>query len=179
MTSPVSTDAIAAATGLDWDAWVAHLEAEGGAALDHRGLVAAARRRLAHIDNPGWWAQSVAVAFEQHLGRRAPGQRQDGTFEASVSRTHGGTLDQAIGAWRDIIGGRRALGGTAFDGDATETATPAYRRWRVSLADGTRVRVQASLRGDRALLTATWERLPDADARDSRRATLQDLLAQA
>ena len=34
-----------------------------------------------------WWAQSITVGFEQARGIRRPGQRQDGTYEASVSRT--------------------------------------------------------------------------------------------
>jgi len=177
MTAPASTAAIARATGVPWSEWAARLDAAGGGALDHRGLVAAARRDLGHIDNPDWWAQGVAVAYEQHIGRRAPGQRQDGTFEATASRTHGGTLDEGAAAWRTLMAGRDRIGDAVFAGAPTETTTPAYRRWRVTCDDGTRLLTQVSLRGDRAVIAATWSGLPDAGEKDSRRALLRELLA--
>ncbi|WP_062311833.1 hypothetical protein [Demequina rhizosphaerae] len=178
MSEPANADAIARATGRAWPAWVAAFEAAGGDALDHRALVAVARRDLGHVDNPGWWAQMTTVAYEQHLGRRAPGQRQDGSYEASASRTHGGTLDEAMAAWRGIADEEACIGGMPFADPPTETATDAYRRWRVTLADGTRVRAQASLRSGRAVLTLTWSRLGSEEDRARARAALKDLLAR-
>ncbi|WP_062295927.1 hypothetical protein [Demequina maris] len=178
MTEPANAGAIARATGRAWEGWVAAFEDAGGAELDHRGLVAVAARDLGHVDNPGWWAQTVAVAYEQHLGRRTLGQRQDGSYEASASRTHGGTLDEAIGAWRAVVDGLTALGGVPFADAPTETATDGYRRWRVTLADGTRVLAQASLRSGRAVLTLTWSRLASDEDRERKRAELRALLAR-
>ncbi len=176
MTTPASTDALAAASGRSWAAWIATLEEAGGAHLDHRGLVAAALAELGHVDNPRWWAQSVAVAYEHYIGRRAPGQRQDGTFEGSVSRTHGGTLDDAMDAWRALVAGVTVIAGVPLQGEPKETSTARYRRWRASMADGTRILAQVSLRGTRAVITTTWERLPDSETLEERRIELGELL---
>ncbi|WP_156155914.1 hypothetical protein [Demequina phytophila] len=151
--------------------------AAGGASLDHRELVAVASRELGHVDNPGWWAQMTAVAYEQHIGRRTPGQRQDGTYECSVSRTHGGTLDEALAAWLGVAAGLSGVGGVPFAGSASSTATPAYRRWRAALADGSRLLAEISLRADRAVVTLTWSRLSSPEAKDEARPVLRTLLA--
>ncbi|MDN4474317.1 hypothetical protein QQX09_00450 [Demequina sp. SYSU T00192] len=177
MTEPADAAAIARATGRAWPEWVAAFEAAGGAALDHRALVEVAARDLRHVDNPGWWAQMTAVAYERHLGRRAVGQRQDGSFEASASRTLGGTLDEAMDAWTAATAPRSELAGVPYAAPPTATATDAYRRWRVALDDGTRVLAQASLRSGGAVLTLTWSRLGTADDRERARAALKELLA--
>ncbi|WP_062522278.1 hypothetical protein [Demequina silvatica] len=177
MTSAANVEALERASGRDWAGWVAVFEAAGGPSLGHRELVAVAYRDLGHVDNPGWWAQMTAVAYEQHIGRRAPGQRQDGSYECSVSRTHGGTLDQALGAWLEVAAGLSGVGGVPFAGSATSTATPAYRRWRAALSDGSRLLAEVSLRADRAVVTLTWSRLPSPEAKDEARPVLKALLA--
>lgn len=87
---PVNTQAIEQATGASWQEWCAFLDESGAAQLDHNAIVRKARK-FKQIS--GWWAQSVAVAYEQHIGRRKPGQRSDGLFNASASRTIVGSLD--------------------------------------------------------------------------------------
>jgi hypothetical protein len=39
------------------------------------------------IEQLGWWTQAVTMAYEQYIGRPVPGQRPDGTFQKSVSKS--------------------------------------------------------------------------------------------
>lgn len=56
--------------------------------MAHAAIVRLAIGRVeARVESVGWWAQGVAVAYEQTIGRRQAGQRSDGTFEVAVSRT--------------------------------------------------------------------------------------------
>jgi len=80
----VGDDAVRAATGRDRAEWFALLDEARAATWTHQ-QVATWLVREHGVD--GWWAQGVTVGYEQARGIRRPGQRQDGTFEASVSRT--------------------------------------------------------------------------------------------
>lgn len=79
----ISSDAVAAKTGKGWDEWFRILDEAGAAALPHRQIaeLLGSRHKV-----PGWWAQMVAVGYEQARGLREVHQKADG-FEASASRT--------------------------------------------------------------------------------------------
>lgn len=79
----VGDDACEKATGRRRDAWRKLLDDAGAAAWDHPTIATWLREQH---DIDGWWAQGITVDYEQHIGRRRPGQRADGTFEGSVSR---------------------------------------------------------------------------------------------
>jgi hypothetical protein len=80
----VGAAAVVKATGREREAWFALLDAAGGQGWEHRRI--AAWLAGEHGVDP-WWSQSIAVGYEQARGLRVPGQRPDGTFAASVSRT--------------------------------------------------------------------------------------------
>ncbi len=88
-----------------------------------------------------WWAQGVAVAYEQHIGRREPGQVADGTFEASVNKTMEGTMDQAMKAGIDLFDGRKEFSNQAIVKAPATTETDKRRHWGCGLEDGSRVSV--------------------------------------
>lgn len=76
------------ATNRTWDDWLKFMDDIGAKDLDHHQIATKVVEALdGVIDNPGWWGQSVTVAYEQYIGRRIPGQRPDGTFQTSVSRS--------------------------------------------------------------------------------------------
>ncbi|GAB3616480.1 hypothetical protein GCM10027416_10370 [Okibacterium endophyticum] len=77
-------DSVEKATGRSRDQWRSLLGSSGAATWSH---TATASWLVDEHGVDGWWAQSITVDFEQHIGRRKPGQRADGTFEVSVSRT--------------------------------------------------------------------------------------------
>jgi hypothetical protein len=84
-------DAVAAATGQPRASWFALLDAQHATTWTHQDIAAWLVREQG-VD--GWWAQSLTVAYEQERGMRAPGQRPDGTYEVSPSRSVVGTLAQ-------------------------------------------------------------------------------------
>ncbi|MCB7135914.1 hypothetical protein [Cellulosimicrobium marinum] len=106
-TDALGDDAVAAATGQPRATWFALLDAQGATAWTHRDIAAWLVEEQG-VD--GWWAQSLTVAYEQERGLRAPGQRSDGTYEVSPSRSVAGTLadvhalvadDDARARWLD------------------------------------------------------------------------------
>jgi hypothetical protein len=141
-----STDGIARATGIAWDDWLARLDAQGAAQKPHAEIAALAHARLeaeagntSSATNPGWWAQGVTVAYEQHIGRRVPGQTADGRYSAAVSRTIPGTMDDALAGLVARFDGRAELDGVPLESAPTTSATEKWRYFRIALADGSRV----------------------------------------
>jgi hypothetical protein len=144
------------ATNRSWDEWLGFMERIGAADLDHRAIAAKVQEELGEsIDNPGWWAQSVTVAYEQHIGRRVPGQRSDGTFEMSVSKSTKLGMRELMDAWEAFA---------AADGQVQEmiaaqgrvSGTDKRITWRTKAADGSAIRVTSEPKsGGTASLVAT------------------------
>lgn len=103
-TDALGDDAVAAATGQPRATWFALLDAQGATTWTHKDI---ASWLVADQGVDAWWAQSLTVAYEQERGMRAPGQRSDGTYEVSPSRSVAGTLAQVFALVEDA--GSRAL----------------------------------------------------------------------
>ena len=71
-------------TGCTWERWVKALDRVDARSWPHSKI---AKYVMEKYNIPGWWAQTVTVGYERITGRRAVGQRVDGSFEASKSRT--------------------------------------------------------------------------------------------
>ncbi|AGZ41725.1 hypothetical protein [Actinoplanes friuliensis] len=75
------------ATDRTWDEWLTFMDGIDARNLDHQAIALKVYEELqGKVDPLGWWTQAVTVAYEQHIGRRIPGQRPDGTFQTSVSK---------------------------------------------------------------------------------------------
>jgi hypothetical protein len=81
----MSDDAVAKKTGKTWKEWVSVLDRDGAAELPH-GKIALLLHERHQV--PDWWAQMVTVGYERIRGLRERGQRRDGTFEVSKSKTY-------------------------------------------------------------------------------------------
>lgn len=81
----ISDEAVARATGRDWNAWLAFLDDLGAEEMEHKGIVAllAGPGGLSN----GWWQQSVAVGYEQARGLRVVGQTSTGGYQVGVQKT--------------------------------------------------------------------------------------------
>lgn len=135
-----STEAIAGATNRSWERWVHALNQAGGADLSHCQIVSVVRSMLGpEVISPDWWAQSVTVTYEQHIGRRQPGQAADGSYQMSVSKTLPGELDEVFGRWLNFVDSVPDIGGLTFLCCPSATATPRWRYWRATLDDSTQV----------------------------------------
>ena len=132
MVRPANTRAIELQTETSWEEWCAFLDAARGPTLDHNALVRKAREFRAIS---GWWAQEIAVAYEQHIGRRKPGQTSDGLFSASLSRTINGDIEALHKTWCDFANELTTFDGQLFLEAPKTSATPKRLYWRCRFAD--------------------------------------------
>lgn len=96
----LSDESVEKATGASREHWFGLLDAQGASTWTHKGIAA---HLVAEHAMDGWWAQGVAVAYEQARGLRVPGQRADGTFEASVTKQVRAPLDEVYAALTDAV----------------------------------------------------------------------------
>lgn len=149
----------------------------GGESLSHRELAAVAAELFTGVDNPDWWAQGAAIAYEQQIGRRLPGQRADGSFAVTVSKTLPGDPDGALAVFEALMAGRSALGAVPFAEAPATSRTEKWRYWRVPLADGTRGAVTIGTRRPGASGVAVEvSRLTDPEAVEAWREHVRSLL---
>lgn len=135
-TKPINTAAIEKGTGRSWDDWRAWLDSIDAGNLSHKEM--AERVEAGGLATP-WWSQSIAVAYEQEIGRRMPGQRKDGMYEVTASRTIPGTMDEALVAWTALTGNATEFNGVAVERGPETSMSEDFRYWRCGLADGSRV----------------------------------------
>lgn len=131
--------AVERATGRSWDDWLDYLNRIDAPSLSHHEIAAAVLAELdGKVDNPGWWAQSTAVAYEQHIGRRVPGQRPDGTFQTSVSRSTSLGMEALMNAWTAFAAGDKDVL-DLVKGDPRVSGTENRITWRTKARDGANV----------------------------------------
>ena len=107
-----------------------------------------------------WWAQMVAVGYERIKGLRARGQRRDGTYEASKSRTYQVPVSELFEAWADSGTRRRWLDAT---GVKLRTAT-ATKSLRLGWSDGSIIAVGFLDKGKgKSAVAVQHTRLPDRE----------------
>lgn len=164
MTKPQNTEAIEKATQRSWSEWVAWIDERGGRDLKHPEIVKKVYPELEDItDKPGWWAQGVTVAYEQHIGRRVAGQRGDGTFEVSISKTLDVAREEAFAQCLELLSGVTELNGRVIDNVRT-SETPVRSYWRCSLSDGSKLTFSVEQKSPgRTLLVVAHASLRDAD----------------
>lgn len=180
MVKPKNTSAIVAATGRSWQDWVQLFDESGARQLNHTSIAVLARELMpAAVEQKEWWAQSTAVAFEQHVGLRVPGQTGTGDFQFSTTRTISGDKDEVLNAWMRLVDARIDFGGVPMEGEASISRTDRWRYWRISLADGTRVVGHISDKpGGKSSLGLQHSKLDSIEAINYWRPVWKDLLAQ-
>lgn len=129
------SDAILKArTGCTWERWVKALDRVKAHAWSHREI---ATYIVKTYKIPGWWAQSITVGYERIKGIRAVGQRRDGSFEASKSRTFAVPLDTLYTAFDEPRIRARWLPGV----DLTVRTATRGKSMRITWPDKTSVEV--------------------------------------
>jgi hypothetical protein len=171
-TKRFATDKYKEPTGRDWAEWLALAKKEKLADLPH-GEIAV---RFGRAGVPDWWAQNLTVAFEQHIGRRIPGQVGD-SFRTQVNRTIAGEREDVAARWARLHAKTKQIGGVVIDGAPTTSDTPKRSYWRINLADGSKVQVAFEPKpGAKTMINATVEKLDSADAIETAKAVWKDLL---
>lgn len=95
---PHSDAAVSKSTGKNWTEWKTVLDDWGGAEKSHTEIAA---WLVGEHGIDGWWAQGVTVGYERLIGRREVGQRNDGSFSASASKTINASAERVYTALSD------------------------------------------------------------------------------
>ena len=148
MTTNARIQAVERATGRSWDEWLVYMDGIGAKNLSHHEIATHVWYELeGKLDNHAWWAQSVAVAYEQHIGRRLPGQRPDGTFQTSVSKATRLPMQALMDQWVTFAANDDAvLGLTASE--PRVSGTDKRITWRTKGHDGSDIRITSEPKKD-------------------------------
>jgi len=145
-------------TGCTWERWVKALDQAQAHTWPH-GEIAKHVREKYKI--PGWWAQMVTVGYERIKGLRAVGQRRDGSFEASKSKTFPVPLARLYRAFNDQRLRARWLPGV----DLTVRTATREKSMRITWPDRTSVVVGFEGKGPgKSLVALAHGKLPDQAA---------------
>jgi len=153
-----SDAALKANTGCTWERWVRALDRVAAHAWPHREIATYVHEKY-KVD--GWWAQTVTVGYERIKGLRAIGQRRDGGFEASKSKTFAVPLARLYRAWADVRRRARWLPGV----DLTVRTATRNKSMRITWPDRTSVAVGfAGKSAAKAQVAIQHQKLPDKAA---------------
>jgi hypothetical protein len=154
----VADESMQRATGKSHAEWFALLDAWG--ATDHNHTEIATWLRQGQ-GAPGWWAQSITVAYERARGMRRVHQQGDG-YTISVTKTVKVDPDRALAAFTDTTVRGRWLPNAPMRRRPTRAALSARFDWSDPKS---RVVVNILPKGDdKALVAVAHERVPDPDA---------------
>ncbi len=134
----MNTDSITKATNKPWEQWVNEIEAAGGRNMSHTELARKLYDELAgKIDSHGWWAQGITVAYEQHIGKRIPGQLANGLFELAVSRSVSFSGEIVFVKLEKYLSDCQDFNGQQPN-DQRTSKTPKRSNWRCNFKDGSK-----------------------------------------
>ncbi|MEU5870546.1 hypothetical protein AB0A73_03185 [Glycomyces sp. NPDC047369] len=153
----MSDQALIEATGADWQTWLRLLDERGAAELGHTAI---ARLLVGEFEIDGWWAQSITVGYEQERGLREPGQRPDGTYSATASKTVGADIGAAFEQLADPDAQAVWLG----DVELSQRSASPPKSVRFDASDGSRVNANLVAKGDRTAVQVEVAKLPSAEA---------------
>lgn len=161
--------AIQVATGKTWAQWRAVLDDAGAAEWPHPQI---ARWVDEHFEIGGWWAQGVTVGYEQAIGRRLPGQRADGTFDVSVSRTVHAELLDALDAITAIVAEKIER---SPDGESRDAKMP-NARWKLEHGERLLASV-APQKSGKVVVSLTHSKMNSPEALEAARDRMKAWLA--
>ncbi len=163
-------EALRKATGRDHEGWRQLLLDAGAKDWDHARI---ARHLTDDLGVEAWWAQGIAVDFEQAHQGRLPGQQKDGTFSVSTTRTVPGERLDALARVTDAVTARHG----APHGENLTASHPIVR-WR--LEDGTRLAASAlPMNASGTPVNLTHNKLPSHELMEQAKADLAEVLAEA
>lgn len=155
----MSDAAVSKPTGRTWPQWVEILDAWGAAERPHRDIA----EHVSSLGVPGWWTQTVTVGYERLRGLRARGQRRNGTWEASKSRTFKVPLSDLYDACSNSKSRQRWLPGMKL---TVRTAT-AGKSMRLAFEDGTLVQFYFTAKATgKSQLAVQHTKLPSKEEAD-------------
>lgn len=155
---PYSDEVLAARTGRTYAEWFALLDEWGGTKRSHSEI---AQMLVDEHGVGGWWAQGIAVQYEQARGMRAPGQRWDGSFAATAAKTIAASVGRVHHAFADAS----ARGQWLPDMNLRVRTSRPGKSLRADCDDGSRIEVTfVAQSAVKCQVRVEHQRLPDAAA---------------
>ena len=152
-----SDEVLKARTGCTWERWVGVLDYYRADKMAHRDIAALVSKKF-KIE--GWWSQAVTVGYERIKGLRVRGQRRDGTYEASKSRTFSVPVTELFDAWAEAPLRKRWLDAA---GAKVRSAT-APKAMRILWPDGSVVIAGFTAKGPaKSSVAIAHTKLPDRE----------------
>jgi hypothetical protein len=160
----VSDEAIRKSTGKTWDEWFPILDTWGAREKTHTEI---ARYVSEEHGVPGWWSQSVTVAYEQARGMRLKYERPDG-FSITASKTIAVPAHVLFDAFVDDVRRKEWL---TRGRCRSEQRSPVGRLVSTGRTARRGVNVGFTEKGpSKSSVAVAHERLPDADEAETAKA---------
>jgi hypothetical protein len=158
------SDAIVRAkTGRTWAEWVRVLDEAGAPKKPHREVA----QFVSSLGTPSWWTQTVVVGYERIRGLREVGQRLDGLYEASKSRTFNVPVETLYSAFANARTRRRWLTASVAVRAAHEN-----KSMRLAWDDNTPVQIWFTPKGSaRSVVAVAHQRLRSKSSADALKKT--------
>jgi len=151
----MSDAAVKAKTGCTWERWVYALDRAKAHEWPHAKIAEYIHTKYKVGD---WWGQTVTVGYERIKGLRAIGQRRDGGYEASKSKTIAVPLSRLYRACSRRRDRERWMPGL----DLTVRSATRDKYMRITWPDGTPVELVFTRKGrGKSLVQVQHGRLPD------------------
>jgi len=151
----MSDAAVKAKTGCNWERWVRALDRAKAYEWSHREIAKYVHEKYKVGD---WWGQTVTVGYERIKGLRAVGQRRDGRYEASKSKTLPLPVSGLYRAFSHKPTRERWLPGV----NLTVRSATRGKYMRINWPDGTSVQLVFTSKGrGKSTVSVQHERLPD------------------
>ena len=175
----MSDERIKSQTGRTWEEWTRELDRHVAVKLAHRDIAEIVSGDYQVAD---WWTQTVTVGYERIKGLRARGQRRDGSYEASKSRTFDVPVATLFAAWSDGKLRRRWLA----EPDVKVRTATAPKTMRLGWSDGTIVAIGFMAKAKiKSSVAVQHTKLPDRESAErfkqywsERLSALGELLAE-
>ena len=150
----MSDATIKAKTGCTWERWTHALDYVGAHEWPHRKIADYVHKTF---KVPDWWTQTVTVGYERIKGIRAIGQRRDGSYEASKSKTFAVPLVRLYKSWSDA-----KLRAKWLPEELTVRSATPQKYMRITWADGTSIQLVFTKKGDaKSSVAVQHTKLPD------------------
>lgn len=135
----MSDEAVKKATGRTWREWVRALDETKASDKPHREIA----RAVSSMGTTNWWSQMVTVGYERIRGLRERGQRRDGAYRVSKSRTFPVPVSRLF----DAFAKPRVRAKWLPVKVTVRTANP-NKTMRLTMSDGTIVAIGFTAKGD-------------------------------
>lgn len=164
-------------SGKQWTEWTTRLDSLGARTKTHPQIVVEIKSLIdagwwdkSAQPNTDWWAQNIAIAYEQHTGLRNVGQQSDGLYAATISKTVVGSVDDLLRKWSESSI-------SEAHSKPRISKTPKRSYWRIDMQDGTKTEVAFEPKlNSKVLITISQSKITNQHFVDARKKAWRPIL---